>query len=162
MVVSDSKYGMMTRCWGPCLWTALHMMSLNYPVDPSPADKHHYLTFFRSLKWTLPCKSCRESYGKFIAAKGRRTHLSLGTMRSRESLARWMYEVHCAVSKRIGKKTTISFEGMCKKFEVFRAGHCNAHGCDAEAQKKRKRTVVMVMDDETYKRMGLRGSLIVM
>ena len=162
MVVSESKYGAQARVWGPATWLFLHCISLNFPVKPSEEEKQHYLTFFRSLQWVLPCKSCRESYGKFISAKGRRTHLTLATMKDRETVARWMYDVHCAVSKRIKKKTPISFEGMCRKYEQFRAGQCSAHGCDAEAQKKRKRAVVLVMNDETYRNMGFKSSLVVM
>lgn len=162
MAVSESSYGMITRVWGVCFWLVLHCISLNYPVHPSGQDKKRYKAFFESLQWVLPCKACRESYGKFITAKGRRTQLTLATMRNRETVARWMYEVHRAVSQRIDKQTAVSFHGMCQKFEQFRAGQCNTHGCDAGTQKKRKRAVVMVMDDDTYKQMGFKSSLVVL
>lgn len=160
MTVSQSEYGFQTRVWGN-LWNTLHMMSLNFPVRPTPDDRRRYKAFFESLQWVLPCKSCRESYARFISAKGKPTHLTMSTMRDRESVARWMYDVHCAVSKRIGKSTPVSFEGMCRKFEQFRAGDCTKHSCDAKEQKKRRRAVVLVMDDETYAKMGFRSSLVV-
>lgn len=161
MTVSQSKYGFQTRIWGPAgAWPFLHMISLNFPCKPTSEEKRHYLAFFESLQWVLPCKSCRESYAKFIRAKGKRTHLTMGTMKDRETVARWVYDMHCAVSKRIGKSTPISFEGMCRKFERFRAGDCTKHSCDASEAKKRKRAVVLVMDDETYSRLGFRSSLV--
>ena len=161
MVVSQSKYGLQTRLWGPQFWNVLHMISLNFPVSPTAEDRQHYLAFFKSLQWVLPCKSCRESYVNFIGAVGKPTHLSLKTMKDRETVARWVYAVHCAVSKRIGKKTPITFEGVCRKYEQFRAGECTKHTCDASHQKRRKRAVVLVMDDGAYQAMGLRSSLVV-
>ena len=161
MVVSQSKFGFQTRIWGPAgAWPFLHMISLNYPVEPTTIDKRQYLAFFQSLQWVLPCKSCRESYAKFITAKGKPTQLTSKTMQNRETVARWMYEVHCAVSKRIGKQTPVTFAGMCRKFERFRAGNCTKHSCDAAEQKKRKRAVVLVMDDEQYRRLGYKSSLV--
>lgn len=162
MVVSQSKYGFQTRVWGNQAWSFLHMISLNFPVNPTADDRRRYKAFFESLQWVLPCKSCRESYGRFINARGKPTQLTVRTMKDRESVARWMYEVHCAVSGRIKKPTPISFEGMCRKFEQFRAGDCNRHSCDASVQKRRKRAVVLVMDDETYAKMGFRSSLVVL
>ena len=82
------------------------------------------------------------------------------TMKDRESLARWMYRVHDAVNDRIGKKTQISFEGMCKRYEKFRASSCNKHTCDQDQLKKRKRAVVMIMNDATFKSLGCRSSLV--
>ena len=34
--------GMLTTVWGPSLWHALHTMSFNYPVHPTPAQKRQY------------------------------------------------------------------------------------------------------------------------
>lgn len=161
MTVSQSRYGFQTRVWG-IFWTVLHCISLNFPVSPTADDRQRYKAFFESLQWVLPCKSCRESYAKFIHARGKPTHLTTATMKDRESVARWMYEVHCAVSKRIGKPTRVTFEGMCRKFEQFRAGDCTKHSCDANEAKKRKRAVVLVMDDDTYSKMGFRSSLVVL
>lgn len=159
MTVSQSDMGFQTRIWS-FFWHILHMISLNYPVRPSAREKEQYLEFFKSLQWVLPCKSCRQSYGKFIRAKGR-TRLNLKTMESRESVARWMYNIHCAVSKRIGKRTPISFEGMCRRYEKFRATSCSDHTCDTQMH-KRRRAVVLIMDDTTYNRMGFKSSLVVM
>lgn len=158
MTVSVSGSGMMTRCWGPASWFFLHCVSVNYPLNPTSADKSRYLEFFRSLQWILPCKSCRESYADLIAKKGP-TKLTLATMKNRETVALWLYHVHCAVNKRIGKKTSISFQGMCKKYEQFRATSCDKHTCDQDQAKKRKRMVVLAMDDVTYSNMGFRSSL---
>ena len=114
------------------------------------------MRFFESLQWVLPCKSCRESYANFID-KGK-TKLTMKTMASRESVARWMYDLHNAVSRRIGKRSALTFEGMCSKYEQFRATSCDKHTCDTH-QSTRKRAVTLVMDDETCRRLGYRSSL---
>ena len=159
MVVSQSNMGFQTRVWGASCWPLLHMCSLNYPIRPREVDKRRYLGFFESLEWVLPCRSCRESYGDIIRRRGG-TRLTMATMKDRESVARWMYAVHDAVNKRIGKRTPISFEGMCKRYEKFRASSCDKHTCDQELLRKRKRAVVMVMSDKTYKSLGCRSSLV--
>ena len=148
---------MQSRIWGQNFWLVLHCIGLNYPVTPTLEQKKHYLQFFQSLQWVLPCKSCRESYARFIT-RGK-TKLCLLTMTSRESVARWVYDLHNAVSKRIGKRSTLTFEGSCKKYEQFRASSCNKHTCDTDESSQRKRAVILVMDDKTYKRLGFRSSL---
>ena len=55
----SSGDGMVTKIWGPIIWTALHTISFNYPVNPTHADKIHYKDFIYSLKYILPCKYCR-------------------------------------------------------------------------------------------------------
>ena len=37
--------GMLTKIWGPSLWHYLHVMSFNYPVNPSKEDKDNYRKF---------------------------------------------------------------------------------------------------------------------
>lgn len=86
--------------------------------------------------------------------------MTMATMKDRESVARWMYAVHDAVNRRIGKNTPISFEGMCKRYEKFRASTCDKHTCDQETLKKRKRAVVIIMNDKTFNSLGCRSSLV--
>lgn len=153
--------GFQTRFWGNQAWSFLHSISLNFPVNPTAADKRRYMAFFKSLEDVLPCRSCRESYGKFIRRKGS-TQLTTATMESRESVAIWLYHVHDAVNKRIGKKTSVSFETMCRRYERLRASSCSKHTCDAQQAAKRKRAVVLVMNDETYAKLGFRNSMVML
>ena len=55
---------MTTKDWGPRLWYVLHLITFNYPENPSFIDKQHYETFFLSLQNVLPCSICREHYKK--------------------------------------------------------------------------------------------------
>ena len=54
-----SGEGMLTTVWGPSLWHFLHIMSFNYPNEPTNEQKHYYMDFILSLENILPCKYCR-------------------------------------------------------------------------------------------------------
>lgn len=55
----NSGDGMLTSVWGPSMWHFLHIMSFNYPNNPTNEDKKHYKDFILSLRDILPCKYCR-------------------------------------------------------------------------------------------------------
>lgn len=59
-----SSDGMLTTVWGPSIWHYLHIMSFNYPVQPTDDDKKHYYDFMINLQNVLPCKYCRENLKK--------------------------------------------------------------------------------------------------
>ena len=56
----NSGEGMLTSVWGPSLWHYLHILSFNYPVNPTLENKKQYKNFILSLQYTLPCKFCRK------------------------------------------------------------------------------------------------------
>ena len=38
------------KIWGPFLWYILHIISFNYPINPSYADKRIYHDFYVNFK----------------------------------------------------------------------------------------------------------------
>ena len=136
--------GMITGVWGPPLWTALHCISLNYPRRPTEADKEAYLQFFRSLKDVLPCGACRKSYATFIAPRGA-TPLNLGTMKSRRTVSKWLYDVHNQVNERLKKPRGPPYSTITKRYERFRASDCKPeiHGCVGRGKLKLRSKVVI-------------------
>jgi len=50
---------MQTYAWGPALWHSLHMISFNYPVEPTSQQKKQYRNLMLNLVNVLPCKHCR-------------------------------------------------------------------------------------------------------
>ena len=50
----NSGDGMLTTVWGPSMWHYLHIMSFNYPVNPTGEDKKNYKDFILSLRHNLP------------------------------------------------------------------------------------------------------------
>jgi len=83
--------------WGPAAWLFLHSVSFQYPENPNDQDKNNYKIFFESLQNILPCPNCREHYQKNI----QENPMNLG---SRESLIKWVINLHNAVNKKNSKK----------------------------------------------------------
>ena len=113
----NSSDGMLTSVWGPSLWHSLHAISFNYPVNPTKEQKLQYLEFFRSLKHVLPCKYCRENYKKNIKT----VPLNMLTMKSRETLSRWLYELHEEINTMLHKKSNLTYDQVRTRYEMFRA-----------------------------------------
>jgi hypothetical protein len=131
----NSSDGMLTSVWGPSLWHSLHTISFNYPVYPTKEQKRHYLDFFRSLKHVLPCKYCRENYKKNIKT----VPLNMPTMKSRETLSRWLYELHEEINKMLHKNSNLTYDQVRTRYEMFRARCINdKKGTMKKGMKKKK------------------------
>ena len=57
----NSNNGMQTSVFGP-IWFTLHLISFNYPIKPTQADKKHYMDYIKSYKYVLPCVYCRNNF----------------------------------------------------------------------------------------------------
>ena len=113
----NSGDGMMTSIWGPALWLTLHTISFNYPIEPTEEQKKYYYKYFKSLQYILPCRYCRENYEKNL-----KTHnLTKAVMKNRESLSRWVYELHEIVNKNLGKNSGLTYEEVRDRYEHFRS-----------------------------------------
>ena len=83
--------------WGPAAWLFLHSVTFQYPEDPTDQDKNNYKIFFESLQNILPCPNCREHYQKNIQENPM-------NLESRESLIKWVIELHNIVNQKNSKK----------------------------------------------------------
>ena len=156
--VSTSDNGFQSNCFS-AIWAMLHMLSLNYAVQPTRDDMRNYAAFFASLQHVLPCRSCRESYGEFITKGPLR--LSRKHLADRASLARWVYDLHNAVNRRIGKHDyEVPFADMCAQYEKSRAQTCVAHGCSASTPDKKRKAVVVYMPAKLFDRLGFRSGIL--
>lgn len=159
-MTSRSKQGFSTDIWGGGgIWLFLHIVSLNYPCRPTRLERRRYHTFFKMLQYILPCSACRRSTSDFYKRHG--TRLTPDVFKSRDTLASWLWRLHNRVNRRLGKRCSLSFKTMCRKYESFRAD-CNAHkhGCEAPANKPKKRAVVVILDDQDYKKLRLKSSIV--
>ena len=161
-MASKSDMGFQTRTWGN-LWHILHMISLNYPVKPSPEIKAQYRQYFNALAFVLPCRACRESYRE-ITSKGP-LKLTQKVFTNRTSLSKWLYNVHNNVAKRTGailsvKKPQITYTDMCRRYEKCRATKCGGHKCDVPDAKKKKRCVTLLVNEEKFQSSNNLATLI--
>ena len=109
--------GMLTAVWGPAMWHYLHIMSFNYPVNPSVNEKKYYKNFVINLKNVLPCKYCRINLKNNF-----KTHpLKSCHMKDRETFSRYIYELHEIINKMLNKKSGLTYCDVRERYEHFRA-----------------------------------------
>jgi len=113
----NSGDGMMTSVWGPPMWHILHTVSFNYPVNPTEEQKKHYYKYYKNLSNILPCRYCREN----LANNLKKHKLTRATMKSRDTLSRWVYELHETVNTMLGKQSGLTYEDVRDRYEHFRS-----------------------------------------
>ena len=135
----ESSDGMLTYVWGPSMWHTLHTISFNYPVNPDSETKKKYFEFFNSIENILPCKYCRINLKKNM----KKVPLKLSTtMKNRESLSRWVYNLHEEINRMLGKKSNLTYDEVRDRYEIFRA-RCidDVAGSKKKTQKKKMQPV---------------------
>ena len=113
----NSGDGMMTSIWGPPLWHTLHTISFNYPVKPTKEEKDNYYLYFKSLQGVLPCRYCRDNLKK----NWKSLPLKKSIFKNRETLSKYVYDLHELVNKMLNKKSTLSYEQIKDRYENFRS-----------------------------------------
>lgn len=109
--------GMQTYAWGPALWHSLHMISFNYPVEPTSQQKKQYRNLMLNLVNVLPCKYCRLNLKKNYKI----FPLTMECMKSRDSFSRYVYNLHEIINKNLGKDSGLSYCDIRERYEHFRA-----------------------------------------
>ena len=109
--------GMLTTVWGPSMWHFLHIMSFNYPINPSKEDKKNYKQFMMNLENILPCKYCRINLKKNYKVHPLQTcHL-----KNRETFSKYIYKLHEIINKMLNKKSGLTYCDVREIYEHFRA-----------------------------------------
>jgi hypothetical protein len=109
--------GMMTSVWGPPMWHVLHTISFNYPIKPTAEQKKHYFNFYNGLVFILPCKYCRDNLtNNFINLP-----LTMDVFKNRNSLSRYIYQLHENINTMLNKKSGLSYEDVRDRYEYFRS-----------------------------------------
>jgi len=109
--------GMLTSVWGPSLWHYLHIMSFNYPNNPTLLQKNKYKQFVLNLQHTLPCKYCRINLIKNLKINPlKECHL-----KNRKMFSYYIYRLHEYVNKMLNKKSGLSYDEVRQRYENFRA-----------------------------------------
>ena len=124
----NSREGMMTAIWGPMFWSAIHMVSFNYPPEPTPEQRAAYREWLLATGRVLPCRYCRENFEANLATAG----FGDAALESRDAFSRFCYRLHCVVNEMLGKPNAISFEQVRDRHEAFRAAGCAAAAADAD------------------------------
>jgi len=113
----SSGDGFLVSVWSPLQWTLLHIMSFNYPINPTPEDKKHYRDYVLNLQYVLPCKYCRIN----LTNNFKKKPLQMCHMASRETFSRYIYELHETVNRMLKKKSKLSYCDVRERYEHFRS-----------------------------------------
>lgn len=113
----DSNDGMLTSVWGPSMWHYLHSMSFNYPTNPTPSNKKHYLQFILSLQFVLPCGKCRAN----LVENFKKLPLQMKDMKNRETFSRYVYNLHELINTMLGKCSNLTYDDVRDRYEHFRS-----------------------------------------
>lgn len=81
------------RVFGPPIWATLHILSLNYPVQPTVYEQRRWLRFMLDLAALLPCQHCGNHFRSML----RQSH---GPLRSRDALVSFLLDCHNQVTAR--------------------------------------------------------------
>lgn len=148
-----SKNGMMVKAWGPPGWLFLHTIAQNYPQEPTRKQKKEYQQFFRLIGSVLPCRYCRDSYKQFI--KEPSTRLNATVMKSRQTITKWLYDIHNKVNKKLDVKEIPTFEEITAKYESLRSKCTKSpdiiervvkKGCTDPLKGHRKKCIISFID----------------
>lgn len=118
--------GLMTKIWGPHMWFSINCIAFAYPIQPNEKQKIQYKSFFEFLGYVLPCSYCRDSYQYFITDGI--TKLTDDVFENRDTLTKWVFELHNRVNQKLCINYNTTYEEMCEKYELFRAKYIE-HNC---------------------------------
>ena len=110
----NSSNGMNPKIWGPALWFVLHIISFNYPVNPSKNDKKNYFIFLKSLENILPCKSCRDNL------KDHLKNIDMNIFDNRDTFSHFIYDLHNLVNHTLNKQKYSLYKSVKHTYQYFR------------------------------------------
>jgi hypothetical protein len=120
------------KVWGPFLWYVLHIISFNYPLNPSYADKRMYHDFYVNFKDLIPCSNCQKHYRQHLHSNPITPALD-----SRADLVKWVIQMHNIVNISLGKPTmTVEEVIMAYKMNNFLPPNYKKPIVDRHAWKK--------------------------
>lgn len=115
--MTSSETPISTDVWGPKAWGFMHAISFRYPeTDASLEERTAILHFLNSLKLLIPCAKCRAHYASYLddPDTGIRGTCS-AHLEHRESISRWMVELHNDVNQRLGKASR-SYDDVAEEY----------------------------------------------
>ena len=90
---------MLPEIWGKYGWDFIHLVTVDYPLNPTDNDKQHYYQFFQNLQYILPCEKCRKQLSQHLINHP----LTTSALASRDTLVKWTIDLHNIVNRSIGK-----------------------------------------------------------
>lgn len=92
--------------WGHNLWTILHSSAERIGTSSVKLPREElriWTGVLSSLRHSLPCPVCKKHFTAYFSTTPFKTF-------NREFIRIWLYNLHCQINDRTGKKTDISIE----------------------------------------------------
>jgi len=113
----NSNDGMLTSIWGPSLWHYLHVISFNYPINPTNMQKRKYKELLLNLQYTLPCKYCRIN----LENNFKKFPLTDKIFENRNNFSRYIFNLHELINKMLKKNSGLKYCDVRDRYEHFRS-----------------------------------------
>ena len=139
------------KVWGPIYWRRLHKTTFRYPEHIDPNNQQHQLikarvrALFMSLKTTIPCKMCRDSYRGYL----RQMPID-GYLGSREKLSYWLYKIHNKVNAKLRKMEHDQYNASLQKVEEYARIHRISPAQLASIKSTLKAQIMTTRADPTF------------
>lgn len=152
----ESSDGFQTFVWGPLVWNFLHIISFNYPLNPTKEQKKHYKDYLLSLGNVLPCKYCRDNYRKNLKSAG----FSDAKFKNRETFSKFIFKLHNTVNKMLDKPSFKTYSFVRNRYELFRARCINEtpmlprkteNGCLTPLYGKKAKAIICIVPRSSKK-----------
>ena len=88
--------------WGPATWYILHSISFSW----DERFINDYRRFFNLIAQTIPCQKCKNHFSRSI---NRQNWLIRNNVTSKESMTKWLIDIHNDVNRR-NRKKIISYD----------------------------------------------------
>ena len=83
--------------WGPATWYILHSISFSW----DERFINDYRRFFNLIAQTIPCQKCKNHFSRSI---NRQNWLIRNNVTSKESMTKWLIDIHNEVNRMNNKK----------------------------------------------------------
>ena len=99
---------MKPEIWGKYVWASFHLITLGYPINPTPKDKIHYATHINSMKYVLPCDKCNTNLKDHL----KKYPLTDEALSTKSKLVQWGIDLHNIVNYYTGKSMMTNIDAM--------------------------------------------------
>lgn len=105
-------------------WYVLHMMSFNYPTQPTREERLRYQNWFETTLELIPCDVCKNPR-QCLDMIGYNPQIDLAT---RSAFVVCVWDLHNKINERL-QKPFFPLHELIYQMEQFRASECNEDSC---------------------------------
>jgi hypothetical protein len=110
---TEERQNLKPQVWGFYAWMFLYSVALGYPNNPTDDEKRAAKTTIESLRYLLPCYTCREHFSNELSSR------SLDdALRCSESFVIFLCDLENSVNERIGGPRRTCEESLVRLFNA--------------------------------------------